>query len=119
MNLSSEGQYGQDIFTLRSTYVDGHPPPIHMHWRRFAVSSIPLDSLEAFDEWLQERWLEKEKLLAKHALTGRFPSSLKNGELLTTNLKLGNWWEVLQMGGVLAATVAVYIIVPVLWRRLY
>ena len=90
-----------------------------MHWRRFAVSSIPLDSLEAFDEWLQKRWLEKEELLEQHALTGRFPSSLKNGESLTTHLRLGNWWEVLRMGGVLALAVTAFTVLPVFWKKLF
>ncbi len=97
----SEGQYGQDIFSLRSTYVEGHPPPIHMHWRRFAVSSIPLSSLEEFDVWLQERWVEKDKLLEQHAKTGSFPSCLDQGESLKTEVKLGHWSELLKFSGVL------------------
>ena len=95
-----EGQYGQDIFTLRSTYFERHPQaPIHMHWRRFQVSSIPLETLDDFHAWLIERWNEKEVLLEEHARTGRFPSSV---DPVATEVKLGRWWEILQLGAVLA-----------------
>lgn len=97
----SSGQYGQDIFTLRRTYIEGQPPPIHMHWRRFAVSSIPLTSLEDFDTWLQERWAEKEKLLAEHAKTGSFPSALNQGKSVKTEVRLGHWSELLKFSGIL------------------
>lgn len=72
-----------------------------MHWRRFAVSSIPLSTLEEFDGWLQERWAEKEKLLEQHARTGSFPSSLDQGKSLKTDVKLGHWSELLKFSGVL------------------
>ena len=72
-----------------------------MHWRRFAVSAIPLGTLEEFDAWLQKRWLEKEKLLEEHALTGRFPSKLPNEEALTAEVRLRDWGELWWMGGML------------------
>lgn len=99
-----EGQYGQDIFTLRSTYFERHPQaPIHMHWRRFKVSSIPLDTLDDFHAWLIERWNEKEVLLEEHARTGRFPSSIDS---VTTEVRLDRWWEILQLGAILAPLIA-------------
>ena len=97
----SAGQYGQDVYTLRSTYIDGHPPPIHMHWRRFAVSSIPLATPEQFDAWLQQQWLEKDNILEHHAKTGRFPSALAGGEHITTEVRLGHWWELCNFFGLL------------------
>lgn len=108
-----EGQYGQDIFTLRSTYFEQHPQaPIHMHWRRFKVSDIPLSTPEAFHAWLIERWNEKEALSAAHAKTGRFPSSINQGESFTTEVKLGRWWEICQLGAVLAPLIAgVFVVV--------
>ena len=74
-----------------------------MHWRRFKVSAIPLDTLEDFHAWLIELWNEKEVLLEEHAKTGRFPSSV---DPVITEVKLGRWWEILQLGGVLAPLVA-------------
>ncbi len=72
-----------------------------MHWRRFAVSSIPLSTLEDFDVWLQERWSEKEKLLAEHRRNGSFPSSLHRGNSIETQVKLGHWSELFKFCGVL------------------
>lgn len=108
-----EGQYGQDIFTLRSTYFERHPQaPIHMHWRRFRVSDIPLETLEDFHAWLIERWNEKELLLEEHARTGQFPSSINQGKSITTEVKLGHWWEIWQLGAVLAPLLAGIFAVP-------
>lgn len=72
-----------------------------MHWRRFAVSSIPLSTLEEFDAWLQERWLEKEKLLEEHAKTGTFPSALDQEKSIKTEVRLGTWSELLPYCGLL------------------
>ena len=44
-----KGQYGQDIFTMWSMYTKGKSPPIHIYWRRFKLSTIPLATLEDFD----------------------------------------------------------------------
>ena len=74
-----------------------------MHWRRFKVSTIPLESLEEFHAWLIERWNEKEVLLEEHAKTGRFPSSI---EAISTEVKLGRWWEIFQLCAVMAPLIA-------------
>ena len=46
-----------------------------MYWRRFAVSEIPIDDDKKFDEWLLERWREKDRLLEGYLQTGRFPAN--------------------------------------------
>lgn len=77
------GQYGQDIFTLKSAYFEGRPPKsVNMHWRRFAISSIPLDDAEKFDVWLRDRWLEKDALLDIYMKTGRFPADEEEDDLV-------------------------------------
>ncbi|KAF2843033.1 acyltransferase-domain-containing protein, partial [Patellaria atrata CBS 101060] len=69
------GKFGQDIFTLRSSFFEGRPPKsVNMHWRRFSISSIPLDNPKAFEVWLRNRWREKDHLLEIFTHTGRFPS---------------------------------------------
>ncbi|KAF1986010.1 acyltransferase [Aulographum hederae CBS 113979] len=78
------GQFAQDLFTIRSTYLQGRPPKsVNMHWRRFAVSSIPLDDVAEFEKWLDERWREKDALLELYVETGRFPAD--EGEVVTLN----------------------------------
>lgn len=118
----SRGEYGQDYFTLRSTFFQGRPPKsVNMYWRRFAMSSIPLDDSKAFEAWVKERWDEKELLLEHYMQNGRFPADERhesNGELangatggkaitgagyIETEVKLAHWFEVGQMFVVLAS----------------
>lgn len=40
-------------------------------------------------------------LLEEHMRTGRFPSSINHGEAIATEVRLGHWWEVWQLGAVL------------------
>jgi hypothetical protein len=68
------GEYGQDFFTLRRTYLEGRGPPYcNMHWRRFLASEIPIRDETAFDKWLHDRWVEKDDLLEYFTVKGRFP----------------------------------------------
>jgi hypothetical protein len=69
-----EGQYGQDIFTLRSSMFEGRPPKsVNIHFRRFKISTIPIDNDKAFDIWLRNRWREKDYLLEHFVRFNRFP----------------------------------------------
>ncbi|KAF2181631.1 acyltransferase-domain-containing protein [Zopfia rhizophila CBS 207.26] len=69
------GQFGQDLFTLRSTYFQGRrPKSVNMHWRRFATKDIPVDNSKEFEKWLLERWREKDDLLEHYIENGRFPA---------------------------------------------
>jgi len=106
------GKFGQDLFTLRSTYFQGRPPKsVNMYWRRFAISSIPLHSSEEFDLWVRERWTEKDQLLEEYLVNGRFPGtgtfSIERQELrgekaakeartsyIETEVRPQHWWEV-------------------------
>lgn len=70
------GSYGEQIFTIQSTYFQGRPPrSVNFYWRRFRVADIPLDSDAAFDAWLRDRWYEKDALLDGYLVNGRFPRS--------------------------------------------
>ena len=88
-----------------------------MHWRRFKISDIPLATLEEFDAWLQQQWLEKDNILEHHAKTGRFPSALADGEHITTVVKLGHWWELCQFFGLLLVLYVGSSILLVRWMR--
>ena len=69
------GQFAQDIFGLRTLYLEGRKAPsAHLHWRRFAIKDVPYKDPTAFEKWLFDRWLEKEKLLKQFQQEGRFPS---------------------------------------------
>ncbi|KAL8713716.1 MAG: hypothetical protein Q9220_002242 [cf. Caloplaca sp. 1 TL-2023] len=119
------GAYGQDIFTLRSTYFQGRPPKsVNMYWRRFPVSSIPLPAssssaepspqeVQAFNEWLLALWREKEALLEGYARNGRFPASDEEGEkgeggggFIETEARLRYWYEIPQIFAVVVPVFA-------------
>jgi len=109
------GKYGQDYFTLRSTYFQGRPPKsVNMYWRRFRISDIPLDDHDTFELWLRERWYEKDALIEQYMTTGRFPANNVTANGMTTNeavksgfieteVKPTHWWEVGKIFVVLAA----------------
>ena len=68
------GQFGQDIFTLRSSMFEGRPPKsVNMYFRRFKISDIPIDNDKQFEVWLRNRWREKDYLLEHFVQYNRFP----------------------------------------------
>ena len=85
-----------------------------MYWRRFAVSSIPVDDPQAFELWLKNVWLEKENLLEYFSKNGRFPaddgrdpeggsSASKGAGFIETEVRLTHWWEIGQIFVIMAA----------------
>lgn len=116
-----EGKFGQDYFTLFSTYFEGRPPKsVNMHFRRFRIKDIPIHDVKEFDAWLRERWREKDNLLEYYVRHGKFPEAVNdtNGAVvngatktevnrtaekgdrkpaLETEVKLENTWEVVNI----------------------
>lgn len=94
-----------------------------MYWRRFAMADIPLNESEEFEAWVNDRWQEKEQLLARFKQTGRFPPDesgiIQNGksgaEYIQTEVRLVKWFEVGEIFVVLAATVLVANVITKLW----
>ena len=87
-----------------------------MHWRRFAVSSIPLSDANEFEHWLLERWREKDDLLEQWYETGSFPADagsavpekgISKEGFIETEMTLNNWMEIGQIFVVLAAAALV------------
>lgn len=133
-----KGGFGQDYFTLRSTYLQGRPPKsVNMYWRRFAVSSIPVSDPKEFEAWLMKVWREKDELLQYFADHGRFPPSdgaepgfdpaifgkkiskadaaYRSG-YIETEVKLAHWIEIGQIFVILAALALVANVVVKLWN---
>ena len=109
-----KGQYGQDIYTLRSSFFEGRPPKsVNMFWRRFKIAEIPLDTDEGFGRWLTNRWREKDYILEYFNKYGQFPAeepikalAAANGKrkpnhakIIGTELKGGGWDEFLSIFG--------------------
>lgn len=103
------GQYAQDIFTLQASYFGGRPPKsVNMFWRRFAISSIPVDDSKAFELWLRARWHEKDRLIESYHRTGRFPAddgvdkgpdgkTRRGAGFIETEIKPTHWYEFMQV----------------------
>ena len=78
-----------------------------MYWRRFPLSSIPLDNPREFELWLRTRWTEKDVLLGEYLRKGRFPAdggvekvggkTLRGSGYLETEVKPKYWYEFLQI----------------------
>lgn len=121
------GEFGQDLFTLRSMYLQGRPPPsVNMYWRRFAVKDIPLDDAEKFELWLRERWYEKDSFIEHFLVTGRFPAAKEatngvpagkgNDDFIETEVKLNNILEVGNIFVVLASAALVANLLAKVWN---
>ena len=104
VDIFSRGEFGQDYFTLTSSYFQGRPPKsVNLYWRRYAIKDIPLDDPEKFELWLRQRWYEKDALLEQYMSTGRFPGFdlmkgasndvSKNG-FVETEVRPKHQWEI-------------------------
>ena len=109
-----QGQYGQDIFTLRSSFFEGRPPKsVNMYFRRFKISDIPMDNDEAFGRWLNNRWREKDYILEYFNKYNAFPTEdpgqalaaaegkrkPSHAKMIGTEVKGGGWDEFLSIFG--------------------
>ena len=104
-----------------------------MYWRRFAVSSIPVDDPKAFELWLKQVWLEKEDLLEYYAQNGRFPADdglslpresngtmeikgLQGAGFIETEVRMEHWYEIGQIFVPMAAFGLVANILAKVWN---
>ncbi|KAK5131527.1 hypothetical protein LTR08_000854 [Meristemomyces frigidus] len=109
-----KGMYGQDIFTLRSSFFEGRPPKsVNMYWRRYKISEIPLDNDAAFGRWLNNRWREKDYLLEYFNKYSCFPAmdavsamaavegkkEPSHAKSISTHVEGGGWDEFLSIFG--------------------
>lgn len=86
-----------------------------MYFRRFPLSEIPLEDGDdkAFDQWIRDRWTEKDELMEEYMCTGRFPGivdasgmavdgmskdEVTGGYFIETEMKPKHWWEVIGVG---------------------
>ena len=103
------GEYAQDIFTLGASYFGGRPPKsVNMYWRRFRLSTIPIDDPKTFELWLRSRWIEKDRFIEDYLRTGRFPAdhgtsknakgeTIRGAGHIESEVKPKYWYEFLQV----------------------
>ncbi|KAK5070451.1 hypothetical protein LTR64_000122 [Lithohypha guttulata] len=117
------GAYAQDIFTLKSGYLEGRPPKsVSMYWRRFAIKDIPYNNEKAFELWLLARWREKDLLIENYLIHGHFPADTgvtktaqgqtkRGAGHLNVEIRSNHWYEFLQIFapmGILAMVLYVF-----------
>lgn len=103
------GEFAQDIYTVKASYFGGRPPKsVNMYWRRFAISSIPLDDSRTFEHWLRARWTEKDNLIEYYYQHGNFPADVgvdkgpdgntrRGAGYIETLVRPAHWYEFLQI----------------------
>ncbi|KAK1808820.1 hypothetical protein LTR12_016823 [Friedmanniomyces endolithicus] len=109
-----KGMYGQDIYTLKSSFFEGRPPKsVNMFWRRYKIADIPLDNDAVFGRWLTNRWREKDYILEYFYKFGHFPAcdavsamqavegkrAPQHAKAISTEVKGGGWDEFLSIFG--------------------
>lgn len=106
------GKYGENIFTLSSTYFQGRSPKsVNFYWRKFKLSDIPLDDAGKFDVWLREEWYKKDALMEQYLTTGRFPAMAGSKvDFIETKVRTKSPLEVLQVFTIVGIT-------GLLWRN--
>lgn len=106
-----------------------------MYWRRFAVSSIPVEDAQQFELWLRQRWLEKEQLLEQYVRDGRFPADqgkdwegepavgrdggskvIQGAGFIETEVKLARWYEIGQIFALMFVYLLVAYVLTTMWN---
>jgi hypothetical protein len=118
-SLIRRGKFGEDFFTLSSIYFQGQPPKsVNFHWRRFRVADIPLETQEAFELWLRDRFYEKDAMMEKYLSTGRF-DALPDGSFIETEVRTRYSWEFVQIFIMLGAFGLVWNVLGKFWAGLH
>ncbi|KAI0036670.1 acyltransferase-domain-containing protein [Vararia minispora EC-137] len=118
---------GQEYYTLRSVFLAGTAPPaIHMHIRRYPVSSIPIGSVsaptsgvfpelevppgdaQAFELWLRELWRQKDRFMERFHARGTFAEEGKEEGAVDLPLRVRKTHEVLNAYCFFVPAIAVY-----------
>ncbi|KAI7859522.1 acyltransferase-domain-containing protein [Circinella umbellata] len=64
----------ENVYTIRSIFSLGiFPKQIHVYIRRYRIPDIPFQDDKVFSQWLFDRWVEKDKMLAHFYENGQFP----------------------------------------------
>ncbi|XP_062857619.1 acyl-CoA:lysophosphatidylglycerol acyltransferase 1 [Trichomycterus rosablanca] len=75
------------------TWIFGYRSPTvtHVHYRMYPVKEVPVET-EALTDWLYQRFVEKEELLAHFYQTGAFPPEKGQTEVVSRPMTLDPVW---------------------------
>ncbi|KAM0786828.1 hypothetical protein ACM66B_002257 [Microbotryomycetes sp. NB124-2] len=105
--------YPEDHYSLSIWFKQAPPPAVHVHVRQYNVlREVPLGDLsnvekgdgsveerQVFDQWLRDRWQEKDNLMKAFATKGRFDASTEDkqeksaSDSVEWDVKLRHSWE--------------------------
>ncbi|KAG2205699.1 hypothetical protein INT47_008056 [Mucor saturninus] len=64
----------EQVYTIQSIFFFKHfPKQVHVHVRRFKIATIPRGNGEEFNQWVHQRWVEKDELMGHFYKYGVFP----------------------------------------------
>lgn len=106
---------------------------MNLYWRRFAIKDIPLHDPKNFEQWLLQRWREKDDLLEHYMQNNRFPSSqdlddegkpvasgvngrakrAKTGGYIEADVRPAHWWEIAQ---IFAPACGIVLLLSMFWQ---
>ncbi|KAI8066889.1 acyltransferase-domain-containing protein [Gongronella butleri] len=91
-----KGDNPESIYTLPGVFFfNQYPRKIHMYVRRFRIKDLPVHDEARFSNWLHERWVEKDMIMAAFYRDGHFPKAC--GTPISTPIKLDNpLWQLIQ-----------------------
>ncbi|XP_015203102.1 acyl-CoA:lysophosphatidylglycerol acyltransferase 1 isoform X1 [Lepisosteus oculatus] len=75
------------------TWILGYRPPVvtHVHYRVYPIKEVPVET-EPLTEWLYQRFVEKEELLAHFYETGAFPPPKGQKQAVSKEMTLDPVW---------------------------
>lgn len=66
----------EQVYTIQSIFFFKHfPKQVHVHVRRFKIDTIPTGNEEEFNQWVHQRWVEKDELMGHFYKNGVFPDT--------------------------------------------
>lgn len=98
-----------------------------MYWRRFALSTIPINDPATFELWLRDRWREKDALIEEYVQNGRFPADeghdaegvVQGAGFIETTVRLAQWYEIGDIFLILTSLAITAHLLAQLWNLLF
>ncbi|GAA5839519.1 hypothetical protein JCM11251_002746 [Rhodosporidiobolus azoricus] len=102
--------YAQDYYTIQSVFGRGiSSPEVHLHLREIRLEDVPLGTVresarpahieqeitkeekKVFEEWLRERWAEKDQLMGEFGEKGSFPPGKQQRVEVEIKMRPADW----------------------------
>ncbi|ORX54408.1 acyltransferase-domain-containing protein [Hesseltinella vesiculosa] len=93
-DVQAGGTSPEDMYTIPGIFFfNKQPTTIHMYLRRYRVKDIPVENEDTFNQWVYDRWLEKDHLMAAFYKQGYFN---KDAKAIGTPIRLSHPLSLIQ-----------------------